>query len=370
MNILRLVSIAAISLTGVMSLSAQSSTKTKTENVIFVMTDGLRWQEVFTGAEKALISTISAKSMTDQEEITDRFWRDTPEQRRQQLLPFFWETIAKQGQIYGNRKLGADGYVTNQLNFSYPGYSETLCGFVDPGINSNDKNPNPNVTVFEWLHQKATYKNKIGAFAAWDAFPAIFNEERAGFPVNAGWDQFTQISGNQNLDLVNRMKNETPRIWHNETFDSFTFHTALEFLKTKQPKVLYLSLGETDEWAHAGNYKDYLIAAHRVDQYLATLWKTVQSMPQYRDKTTLIVATDHGRGEGPEWKNHGQKVSDSKYVWMAFLGPDTPALGERSKIQAVTQNQLASTLAALLGEDYAGSVSKAGKPIVDVLKGK
>ncbi len=342
--------------------------KRKTENVIFVMTDGLRWQEVFTGAEKALISTIAAKSMTDQEQITDQFWRETPEERRKELLPFFWNTIAKQGQIFGNRKNGSEGFVTNNLNFSYPGYSETLCGFVDPGINSNDKNPNPNVTVFEWLHRKPAFRGKIGAFAAWDAFPAIFNEDRAGFPVNAGWDLFTQVTGNANLDLVNRMKTETPRIWHNETFDAYTFHTALEFLKSKQPKVLYLSLGETDEWAHAGNYKDYLLAAHRVDQYLAQLWKTIQSLPQYKDKTTLIVATDHGRGEGPEWKNHGQKVPDSKYVWMAFLGPDTPALGERTKIPAVTQNQLAATMAAFLGENYVADVPEAGKPIGDVLK--
>ncbi|MGI8992391.1 MAG: hypothetical protein ACR2I2_22775, partial [Bryobacteraceae bacterium] len=42
-------------------------------------------------------------------------------------------------------------YVTNGLNFSYPGYSETLCGFADPRIKSNDKVPNPNVTVLEWL---------------------------------------------------------------------------------------------------------------------------------------------------------------------------------------------------------------------------
>jgi hypothetical protein len=37
---------------------------------------------------------------------------------------------------------------------------------------------------------------------------------------------------------------------------------------------------------------------------------------------------------------------------MAFLGPDTRAFGERSNAEAVTQNQNAATLAALLGEDY------------------
>ena len=52
---------------------------------------------------------------------------------------------------------------------------------------------------------------------------------------------------------------------------------------------------------------------------------------------------------------------------MAFLGPDTPALGERAKVPDVTQSQIAATLAAFLGEDYAVAVPRAGKPITDVL---
>ena len=74
-----------------------------------------------------------------------------------------------------------------------------------------------------------------------------------------------------------------------------------------------------------------------------------------------------GRGEGPEWKNHGEKVPDSKYIWMAFLGPDTAPLGERTHIPAVTQDQIAATLAAFLGEDYATETPRAGKPITEVL---
>ena len=50
-------------------------------------------------------------------------------------------------------------------------------------------------------------------------------------------------------------------------------------------------------------------------------------------------------------------------MWLAFLGPDTPALGERAHVDAVAQNQIAATLAALLGEDYLAAVPQAGKPI-------
>jgi hypothetical protein len=52
---------------------------------------------------------------------------------------------------------------------------------------------------------------------------------------------------------------------------------------------------------------------------------------------------------------------------MAFLGPDTAALGERMHVPAVTQDQIAATLAAFLGEDYGAEVPRAGKPIIEVL---
>ena len=171
--------------------------------------------------------------------------------------------------------------------------------------------------------------------------------------MNAGYDAFTAIPPTPELDLLNRLKDELPRVWDGEPFDAITFRTALEFVKARKPRGLYVSLGETDEWAHAGHYAAYLDAAHRADTYISMLWNLLQSMPEYRGSTTLIFSPDHGRGEAPvQWKDHGEKVPDSKYIWMAFLGPDTRAFGERSNAEAVTQNQNAATLAALLGEDY------------------
>jgi hypothetical protein len=341
--------------------------ETKTKNIIFVMTDGLRWQEVFGGADAALMNKENG-AVVNVDALKEKYWREDAKARREALMPFLWTVFAKNGQIYGNRNLGSDAHVTNTMFFSYPGYNETLCGFPDDArINSNDKNPNPNVTVLEWLHRKPAYRGKVAAFAAWDTFGAIFNSARAGFPVNVGYEPLKAGPTTPQIELLNRLKVET-HAWNAEPFDPFTFHTALEYLKQRKPRVLFLSLGETDEWAHEGKYSEYLGAARRVDQYLKELWDTVQSIPQYRGTTTLIFSPDHGRGEAPvQWKSHGQKVPDSKYMWMAFLGPDTRALGERSKIEAVTQNQIAATLAALLGEDYAAEVPKAGKAIADVL---
>jgi hypothetical protein len=94
----------------------------------------------------------------------------------------------------------------------------------------------------------------------------------------------------------------------------------------------------------------------------------MQSMEQYRGTTTFIITTDHGRGSGPtDWKNHGEKIEGAENMWMAFLGPDTPPLGERKNCAPVTQSQVAATLAALLGEDYHAAIRHSGEPIKDVL---
>jgi hypothetical protein len=227
--------------------------------------------------------------------------------------------------------------------------------------------PNPNPTVFEWLNAKPEFAGKVAAFGAWNVFSGIFRSQKCGFVVNAGYDSLTAIPATPKLDLLNTLKQETVRVWPDEPFDPMPFHTAIEYLRARKPRLLFVGLGETDDWAHAGSYAEYLNAAHLADDYLRQIWDVVQSMPEYRGRTTLIVLPDHGRGNGANWTDHGQKIPESMETWMAFLGPDTPPLGERKQPQPVTESQIAATLAALLGEDYRASVPKAGSPIRDVI---
>jgi DNA mismatch repair protein MutH len=90
----------------------------------------------------------------------------------------------------------------------------------------------------------------------------------------------------------------------------------------------------------------------------------MQAMPQYRGRTTFIITCDHGRGSGlEEWKEHGVKQQGSENIWVAVMGPDTPPLGERSGAPAVTQGQIAATIAALLGRDFRTAVPAAAPPL-------
>lgn len=344
------------------------ATTMKTQNVIFVMTDGLRWQEVFRGAESTLVD--KASGVGDVAACRKVYYRDDLNERRSALMPFIWNVVAKEGQIYGNRDQSSSSRVTNPYWFSYPGYSEALCGFVDLKMNSNNLVDNPNRNVLEWLAGKPSFKNKVVAFGAWNAIPYILNRDRSGLPVYGNTDQVTNGKISPRQDLLNHLKVEIQDFNDEEPPDPLTFYSAMEYLKQNKPRVLYISLGWTDEAAHANRYDEYLKATHLVDEYLRVLWQTLQSMPQYRGKTSLIFTCDHGRGEGQGWTSHGSGTPDSWQTWMAFMGPDTPALGERKNCDEVSLNRVASTLAALLGEDYNADVPKAGLPISDVIKGR
>ncbi len=222
--------------------------------------------------------------------------------------------------------------------------------------------------MFEFLHRRPGFQDRVAVFGAWDLFPWILSAPRSGLLVNAGYEPLRLPEPNARIELLNALRAET-EYWDSEAFDSFIFHTALEYLRERKPRVLAILLGETDEWAHAGRYDLYLKAAHRVDRYAGLLWETLQSMPEYRGSTTLILATDHGRGPGRrDWRNHGRRVPESQFVWMAFLGPDTPPLGVRENSPTVTQAQLAATIAALLGEDFRTAVPAAAPPIDDVVR--
>lgn len=337
--------------------------------VVLVMTDGLRWQEVFRGADESLITPARYFDGRSVAELKEQYLAATPEVRREKLMPFLWSTFIPRGQIYGDRDAGSDASVTNGFNFSYPGYSETLTGHGDPRIDSNDNKPNPNVTVLEWLNKQPGLKGSVAAFGAWDTISGIVNVQRCRCVVNTGYAPLQMTPATPRSNLLNAMKAATPKIWDDEPFDAPTFYTAMEYIKAKKPRVIFLSLGETDEWAHGGNYGEYLNSAHRVDAYMKQMWDELQSMPEYRGNTTMIFLTDHGRGDAPEeWKSHGQKIPASKYIFMGFMGPGVPKMGVRSNVPGVTQSQVAATLAEYFRLNWNAAEKQAGKPVAEALR--
>ena len=334
-------------LTGIQFSFAQQ----KTENIIIITTDGFRWQEAFGGMDTA-IANSKKFNQGDSALIFKKYWSNNVNERRKKLLPFLWNTISKHGQIYGNRTYGNNVDNANPYWFSYPGYSEIFCGFVDTLINTNSYKNNPSTNVLEFINKHPEFKNKVAAFGAWEAFDRILNKPRCNFPVIAAFSPTGGKTPTAKEQLINSMLMDSYKPWDlGECLDVFTHYEAMEYLKTRKPKVLYIAYGETDEWAHAGRYKDYLESAHQFDKWVQDIWNYIQNDPQYKNKTSLFITVDHGRGDKikDQWTDHGSDISDAHEIWFAVMGPDVPAKGEVKTEMQIYQKQFAQTIASLLG---------------------
>lgn len=323
----------------------------KAENIIIITTDGFRWQEVFTGVDSA-IANNKKFNQNDSEYIIKNYWSNDAGERRKKLLPFLWTTIESQGQLYGNRAFNNKVNVANRYWFSYPGYNEIFTGYPDTLVNSNGYKPNPNTTLLEFLNKQPAYKNKVAAFGAWNAFERILNRQRSNMAVVNAFDKLNNKKATAKEQLLNDMLQDSYKPFgEGECLDVFTHYQAMEYLKTKKPKVLYIAYGETDEWAHEGRYKDYLNASKQVDKWIESIWNYIQADPFYKNKTALFITVDHGRGDAvkEEWTSHGADIKGSNEIWFAVMGPGINAKGEIKKDIQLYQKQFAQTIAHLLG---------------------
>lgn len=324
------------------------------QRLILVTMDGTRWQDLFRGPDPALLAD---KRFTDPDwgDMAQKAWPTGPA-----VMPFLHSLTAQGGVLTGNRDAGQCMAVTNTMWFSYPGYNEIFTGRADPAITTNDKNWNRNVTFLEWLNRRPGFAGQVLAFGNWDVFSYIINEQRSGVPVNPGFN--------------GRYPTET-----------LTMRGAIDALRNKKPRVLYVGLGDTDEFAHLGDYDQYIAAMNRDDDFIAELWRMTQADPAYRGKTTLIVTTDHGRGKGPgtSFIEHGSAASvaldpagftipdkagfpGSEEIWLAAIGPAVRAAPQPKA--CLTQSQIAATALTALGEDWRAFDSGSGSPLPFVTK--
>ena len=351
-------------------ISLVASATPTARNVFIITIDGLRWQEVFTGADTAMMNRDDG-GVNDNAVVglREEFGGDTASARREKLMPFFWQTIAARGQVFGNRALNSTVQVANAEKISYPGYSELLTGRVNPLITSNTPIPNPEVTVLEWIHGRPGFSGRVGAFAEWRVFNAIINVGRSRLPVWTSGQAVPESLATPRLREIERWMEDVTPLAPDEHFDAFVYHAAVDFITQRKPRVFLLGFGEPDTWAHGRRYDRYLHSIRRCDRFIRQLWERLQSMDEYRDNTVFILTPDHGRGVTPrDWTSHGKKVERAEETWLAAFGPGIRSLGERRETAPLYQAQIAATAAVLAGEDYRAAFPTAAAPITDLVE--
>lgn len=308
--------------------------------LVIITFDGLRWQELFSGADASLAGS-------------PKYVRDTPEEGREALMPFIWSYVPQHGYLIGNRDKESLMQVSNTLNFSYPGYSEMFCGLADDErVTSNDPIPNPNRSVLEAVAADPRYKGKTMMFSSWESIRFAVNNERGGFPGSSAHEPSyidTYVS-----KIIQDMDAGTQNggFGGGERMDFITYGLAMEALRQEHPKVFYIGFGDTDEFAHAGQYDNYLDAANWTDLFIRRIVEYCESEPYYKGKTTYILTTDHGRGKGSRYTSHGADIRPSRETWFIAFGAGVPALGETSKNGPFWTKQFSATIADILGVEF------------------
>jgi hypothetical protein len=323
-------------LVGFLALAAPAADHASSLRVILVTLDGARVEEIFGGMDEAVASAFARSRGTSLDEwpLLRSLRGATAEERRMRLMPFLWGTLVRRhGSIAGNPARGSRVSVSNQFGYSLPGYAEMLTGRShDAIITDNDAQESPADTILERARRELGLgREQVAVFASWGRLRGMAERHTGTLHVDAGPGEET---------------GPFPEL----RSDAETSARALAHLASHKPRVLYLALGETDDWAHEGRY-DRVLEAYRIaDEALRRIWLRVESDPEYTGRTCLLVTTDHGRGKGLEgWKHHGAGIEGTDETFMLFVSPQSQARGEWTGGASLQLAQTAPTLAMWLG---------------------
>jgi hypothetical protein len=357
---------AAVLLVACLTFAAAQASTPDQRYVVLVTLDGVRVQELFGGMDPVIANAPAAESGIYDFEVTKpRWWRDTPEARREALMPFFWKTLVPAGMVLGNQTKGSKVTVKNDQWFSYPGYAEMMTGEPHAEVKSNDFVRYPHRTVLEHAREALGLEHaEVAQIGSWDGLKYAASSRDGAFFMNGGRDAVPANLSTPETELYVDLRRQVQQFWEETTSDVLTYRIAREYLRKNQPRVMWIGLGQSDDWAHARRYDLVLDYLHIADGLLADLWQTVQSTEPYRGRTTLIVTTDHGRGRTPaDWAEHDTGIQGSQDIWIAIIGPDTPAMGEVRDFADVTQGTVAATMLQHLGLDWRKFNPDAAPPV-------
>lgn len=279
--------------------------------VVLVVLDGVRWQDVFLGVdpELARATMLPAKEVVPVEE----------------LVPNLHRLATADGAAFGGPEVGEAMFASGPNYVSQPGYIEIFSERRPTECRSNRCAATTEPTLVDAIANATN--GSVAVVSSWEVIAKAATASPADLVMSAG-----QARGeNQSQLRVNEQAKralEMGRIaaaWpgHGEYRpDRYTAEVALAYLEARRPRFLFLGLGDTDEYAHMGDYRGYLRALHAADATIGQLLETLDRMGDEGRHTTVLVTTDHGRERA--FMSHGGFAPESSRVWMIAGGNVRP----------------------------------------------
>ncbi|MBI2070091.1 MAG: alkaline phosphatase family protein [Elusimicrobia bacterium] len=299
-------------------------------NVVLVTLDGVRWQEFFGDPDPSLAPNETGR-----------------------VFSRFWSAMASEGVVYGNPAANNVMTIANLAVVSLPAYQSIMAGVTTRCLNNECGRITRGTFPERLISELSLGSAEVATLASWTKIALAVERTEGTTSVKCG-----PQAGDQPEDL---MSSEA-------RLDKLTFPEALAYLTANRPRFLYISLNDSDDWAHRGDYAKYLGALRQYDAWLAQLAAAIDGLEDYGPKTTLIVTTDHGRGNGAKWTDHGVKVPQARAIWLYARGPHVSPKGVLSGGPAHTHLDIRPTIELLMGL-CPQSCSRCGLPLTEVTSG-
>lgn len=322
------ISIPAAHASGISNTASVPAFTTPSEpNVILVMVDGVRWNDFFHGQDPSLSGGKSGP-----------------------LMETFHREVAPQGVLFGDRLAGNTMLVGNPIKKSLPGYQSIMAGATQP-CGSNECGRIKVETVQERLLRELKLDSrKVATLASWKGIAhAVEHVEGRGF-VNTGVEPMRDTYGDtESAELNLRQESDLPP-FGDARWDKYTWAHAMRYVRVHRPRFLFVSMNDADEFGHAGKYDEYTSALRRYDQWMKELVALLDTLGDYGKSTTILMTTDHGRGNGPkDWRHHRSSIEGSQHVFLYARNLATLSRKPGPKISEITHLNIRPTIEALLG---------------------
>lgn len=324
-----------------------------TRNLVLIAIDGTRWQEIFLGVDpqRGRDAGIAVQS--------------APE-----LLPNLYHLLIARGVALGAPGYGPAMTASGPEFVSLPGYKELLSGRPALECTSNRCPPARLPTLLDGArHELAASADDVAAIASWERLDRATAQDNGAILISVGR---TQGATRERLRLdacTSALLDEAARASPapgNRDYrpDRYTAALALSYLRQRQPRVLFVGLGDPDEYGHAGDYRGFVGALQKLDAFLGDLYTELGALGRYGQETTVIVTTDHGWSS--EFTDHGSFAPESARVWLIAQGGAVPQRGLVEARRAHHLADVAPTARQLLGLAPDGD-PRAGGPIEELL---
>lgn len=298
------------------------------DNVIVITLDGVRARDVFGGPDPAL-------SAGDHEPT----------------MPALMGSLLDGAVMYGDPLRLQSMTTANPAQVSIPGYMSIFTGYEQPCYNNSCAMVGVE-TVLEYVQRVRGLRfGEVAAFTSWSKMGRAL-EQVVGTVV-------TDIGPPDGAPAA-------PREWTNARWDRDTFAAAMDYLVRERPRLLYIGLLDSDGWGHADRYGEYVRTLRQYDAWIAEVKAQLAELGDYGARTTIIVTTDHGRGDGDLWTDHNAFLPGSDRVWLYASGPHVT--GGPWPEGRHSHADIRPTLEVLFGLPPS-TCARCGRPLVEVVGG-